>query len=60
MRLAHQPQYLAEITREVVIGGTRTSGCSKHEVARDVPIGVSESRVWSSEPGAAALRADLT
>jgi hypothetical protein len=30
--------------------------CSEHEVARDVLIGVAESRVWGSEPGR-ALRA---
>ena len=27
--------------------------CSEHEVVRDVPIGVAESRVWGSEPGRA-------
>ena len=25
--------------------------CSEHEVIRDVPVGVAESRVWGSEPG---------
>ena len=30
--------------------------CSVHEVGRDVPITVAESRVWGSEPGR-ALRA---
>lgn len=29
------------------------SRCSEHEVARDVLIGVAESRVWGSEPGRA-------